>query len=219
MNFAMFEMRNANIETNLVTFYNNLHLSGKQWHPQEIQILCQNNPMYLDMYLSIMAETRDIEYGKGERESTYELFEQWLQINPTQAIQVISNIIPNYGCWKDVKYMCQRIHNKFPNHPMIASLLQMLNNALFQCHENKKATAYKWVPREKSAFRQFYHYLAVDWNVRILRKPETVPVKSMYKCYRQSLALIKARKPWMDRKPPTSYQSIIEKSISKKNKL
>ena len=183
MKQLLYDWRDATIEKDLVQLYNNLHLREKKWYPQEIQIMCKNNPMYLNWCLMMMAETRDIEYGKGERESTYHLFEQWLDIHPEMALETMKKIIPKYGCWKDIKYLCQRLYVKSPQHPMIASLLQLLNN--------DTASSVKWIPREKSAYRQFYHYLAVDWNMRILGKPASFPLKSMYKTYRQHLAWIK----------------------------
>ena len=184
--------RDIDIENDLVLLYNNLHLPSKNWKEYEIMQICKNHPMYLEWSLQIMAETRDLEEGKGERSSTYQLLEQWLQINPLAALDRFEVIIRSYGSWKDIKYLCQHLYNKSPQHEAIPYLLQMLNNALLSCHETTMVG--KWVPREKSKLGHFYHYLAMDWNTRILRQPPDMALSRIYKQYRQSLALVKSRK-------------------------
>lgn len=184
--------RDTDTENDLVLLYNNLHLPNKTWYKDEIQQICKNNPMYLEWSLQIMAETRDLEQGKGEREGTYQLLEQWIQIHPWTALERFEMIIRSYGCWKDIKYVCQRLYEQSPQHEAIPPLLRMLNNALLET--KLSTTAYKWVPREKSKLGHFYPYLAMDWNTRILRQSATLPTSRIYKQYRQSIALVKSQK-------------------------
>jgi len=87
------------------------------------------------LYLfKLIAQTRDAECGKGERELTYMMLYIWYQHYPILAIfavkaivgaeivdltpKTVFHIYPNerhhYGCWKDIKYLCGYVREHSP---------------------------------------------------------------------------------------------------------
>jgi hypothetical protein len=105
---------------------------------QNIQCERENQIVYVMelLYLyKLIAQTRDAECGKGERELTYMMLYVWYQHYPILAIYAVKAIVGaeindstpetmfhidsneryHYGCWKDIKYLCGYIKEHSPN--------------------------------------------------------------------------------------------------------
>jgi hypothetical protein len=96
------------------------------------ELLCSLNPHknLLKMLYKLIAQTRDICYGKGERDITYMMIYQWWRYYPLLALTALYSMMfsgyhsdyvfntyidvnneyaphqNSYGCFKDVKYFC-----------------------------------------------------------------------------------------------------------------
>ena len=80
-----------------------------------------NRKKHLILLYKLIAQTRDITYGKGERLLTYVLISAWYKFYPVSASFAIKVMVCNnendddlyspYGSWCDIKYFCHYIHN------------------------------------------------------------------------------------------------------------
>jgi hypothetical protein len=76
---------------------------------------------HLLLLYKLIAQTRDIAYGKGERLLTYVLIAAWYKFYPVSASFAIKVMVSNndndddlyspYGSWCDIKYFCHYIQN------------------------------------------------------------------------------------------------------------
>ena len=106
----------------------------------------------------MIAQTRDIVYGKGERKLTYMMIYIWYKFYPTLAIYAIHRlvdilILPDnfngigadklintyvatrrhaFGCWKDIKYLCYFLRSRSHNHPLIDVAISIMNKQLYR---------------------------------------------------------------------------------------
>jgi len=136
--------------------------------------------IYLDLFYCLIGQTRDIKYGKGERDASYILIYTFFDYYPTLAIYALySFVIPNgdniyntcYGSWKDIPYFCNFIRcfmNKF-EHPLIEICVEMLNNQLIKDELNLKnntniSMVAKWIPREKKKMDWLFDKLVINWS-------------------------------------------------------
>ncbi len=138
--------------------------------------------IYLDLFYCLIGQTRDITYGKGERDASYILIYTFYDYYPILAIYALySFVIPHgdnihnnacYGSWKDIPYFCNFIRcfmNKF-EHPLIEICIEMLNNQLIKDEFNLKnnitnvSTVAKWIPREKKKFDWLFDKLVINWS-------------------------------------------------------
>ena len=75
----------------------------------------------ITLLYKLIAQTRDITYGKGERLLTYVLISVWYNFYPVSASFAIKLMVSNndndddlfspYGSWCDIKYFCGYIRN------------------------------------------------------------------------------------------------------------
>ena len=72
---------------------------------------------YLLCLYKMIGQTRDIYFGKGERDISYVMICVWYKYFPSLALHAfrtftekINNNNP-YGCWSDVKYFCDFVKN------------------------------------------------------------------------------------------------------------
>jgi len=80
-----------------------------------------NKKRHLLLLYKLIAQTRDITYGKGERLLTYALIGAWYKFYPVSASFAIKAMVSNsdndndlfspYGSWCDIKYFCCYINN------------------------------------------------------------------------------------------------------------
>jgi len=108
---------------------------------------------YLILLYKMIAQTRDIAYGKGERKLTYMMIYIWYKFYPTLAIYAIHclvdiRILPDncngmdesvngtrrhaFGCWKDIKYLCYFLRSRSQNHPLIDVAISIMNKQLYR---------------------------------------------------------------------------------------
>ena len=111
-------------------------------------------PYFILLY-KMIAQTRDIVYGKGERKLTYMMIYIWYKFYPTLAIYAIHRlvdirILPDncngtdvdelangsqrhaFGCWKDIKYLCYFLRSRSQNHPLIDVAISIMNKQLYR---------------------------------------------------------------------------------------
>ena len=96
-------------------FVPQLHNSSNHWRYKNAYLY------YLKILWIMIAETRDIEIGKGERELTYRMLFVWYEFYPLLSIWMLKIImgvstgdihtrtIRGIGCWKDIKHLCHYI--------------------------------------------------------------------------------------------------------------
>jgi len=90
--------------------YNTLNAFSKIYG--NIFKVLQNHPekIYMEVLLLLLCHTRDIRYGKGQRDITYMMLIHWYKYNPTLTLKVIQNLLTyHYGCWSDIKYFCNYV--------------------------------------------------------------------------------------------------------------
>ena len=124
---------------------------------------------YLEMILCTIAYTRDIKYGKGERDITYMMIYALYNFFPILAIYLIKEIVgqnkesygswkkESYGSWKDISRLCDYIKEETNEYnPLITTLVEMAINQLKtdieKLDEDRKSNVAKWIPREKSKY-------------------------------------------------------------------
>ena len=110
---------------------------------------------YLILLYKMIAQTRDIVYGKGERKLTYMMIHIWYKFYPTLAIYALHRLVDirifpencngidadesgngsrrhAFGCWKDIKYLCYFLHSRSRNHPLIDVAISIMNKQLYR---------------------------------------------------------------------------------------
>jgi len=145
----------------------------------------------LKLLFKMIAQTRDIRNGKGERSFTYMMIYEWYLIQPDLAIRaleacvgvrndgcdVIRRVVPDfqwgngYGCWKDIKYFCGYVRSQSPkgeDDPLIRIAMTLLNQQLYldwiSVDDEKRSLSCKWVPREKSKYKWLFQKMAMQWS-------------------------------------------------------
>jgi hypothetical protein len=156
---------------------------------------CDEN-VEIDIYISyfillykLVAYTRDICLGKGERDLTYIMVEIWYKYFPVLAKHMLQTIAEVYGSWKDLKYYC-----KYTKHEkMMDYSIELWNNQLekdlLSFSTEKISNVSKWIPREKSTFGWLFEKCAIDWYPRFYG---TIPLNTniIKKEYRQILSSV-----------------------------
>jgi len=196
------EKDNTNI--NLVTLENQLNdlLFSLKGYLFIVEYQEEKNK-YLNLlsYLfKLIAYTRDIYDGKGERDLTYTMITVWYKHFPKLAMYIFEQICSSYstntnttfGSWKDAKYLCQYIKkntkllSEEKQEKCIQDIIQIMNNQLHIdfIHQNNLSLISKWIPREKSKFGWLYESLAKNWNEKF-EKPDPNPNTSPYQSYKK----------------------------------
>ena len=118
------------------------------------------------MILCAIAYTRDIRYGKGERDLTYMMIYALYKFFPIPAIYLMKEIVgqneesygswkqESYGSWKDISRLCDYIKTETSEHnPLITTLVEMAINQLKRDErEESPSNVAKWIPRENSKY-------------------------------------------------------------------
>jgi hypothetical protein len=114
------------------------------------------------MLYRLIAHTRDINDGLGERDLTYAMICVWYRHHPVHAIKALRFIVTSVGIgsWADIKYLCGYVvRTKDPNaDAIIDSAIGLMNyqlnvdrvawnNALVNYLQIKRATPNTLVPR------------------------------------------------------------------------
>ena len=131
---------------------------------------------YYILLYKLIAYTRDIFVGKGERDLTYMMIYIWYKQFPILAIHILQQTTkPLFGCWKDIKYFCNYVRENSPEKhkdPIIETCINILNQQLIKDlgeseseSESEKSNVSKWIPREKSKkFGWLFHKCAMQWS-------------------------------------------------------
>jgi len=124
----------------------------------------------LTIMYKLIGQTRDIIHGKGEQQLSFMQICVWYEHFPSLALNAFTYFVDledehPYGSWKDIKYCCNFVKEKFQDdkHPIIlhACLLMVaklkedwenfssMNGGSKISNDNKPISlAAKWVPRE-----------------------------------------------------------------------
>ena len=145
--------------------------------------------IYLELFYCMIGQTRDVVYGKGERELSYMLIFTFYDFFPSLTFYLVQRlVIPLfetnnfklcYGSWRDIPALCDFIY-RFTNHsehPLIDYCVVMMNQQLIQdyevwihsTHKSKDiiTNVAKWIPRENKQFDWLFQRLVVLWaNIR-----------------------------------------------------
>jgi hypothetical protein len=165
---------------------------------------------HLSLLYRMIAQTRDIIYGKGEYALAYMMVRVWHKFYPELAKFALKCFVTldnkdshQYGSWKDLKYFCEYCRNQGDNigSPLILYSVNLINqqikkdfnNILYDV--NNISLAAKWVPREKSKFSWLYKALATDYFHEFLdtAKNDDQERKAVLKCkteYRKVLSTL-----------------------------
>lgn len=124
---------------------------------------------YMSLLYRMIGHTRDIIDGKGEYALSYMLLGVWYKKHPELAKFAFRHFLISpegntdfhpYGSWKDVKYLCKQNNS----YPLVAYGMQLLLNQLkIDCDSETPSLAAKWVPREKSQFKDLFTTLALNY--------------------------------------------------------
>lgn len=165
---------------------------------------------YLDLLYKLIAYTRDIVLGKGERKLTYMMIYTWYKVFPILAVYAIEQLnngdVSTFGCWKDIKYLSYYIAENSCsgfNDPLIETCIEIANRQLSKdigC--SVISTVSKWIPRENSQFGWLFEKMAIQWAhmhyPRLLLSPNTElqyssALNKAKMIYRRTLSELNAR--------------------------
>jgi len=140
---------------------------------------------YLELFYCMIAQTRDIVYGKGERELSYMLIYTFYDFYPSLTFFLIQRLVyPSletknhklcYGSWRDIPALCNFIFHFSNNskHSLIDYCVEMMNKQLIQdyeiwihsTHKSNKiiSNVAKWIPRENKQISWLFQRLVVHW--------------------------------------------------------
>jgi hypothetical protein len=117
----------------------------------------------------------------GEYSACYVMIYVWHMYFPQLAYSAINMLIyterpglaPKYGCWKDLKKLCEYVYVQTRNekHEIITYCILNINNQLMEdIHAHSLgmeiSNISKWIPRENSAYGWLFELCAVDWQKR-----------------------------------------------------
>ena len=173
----------------------------------------------------MVAHTRDILHGKGERYLCYRMIYEWCLIDPVGGMKLLETCVRDYGCWKDVKYFCGVVCDlsRFGKEDELILMAAKFMNIQLRddWYGDKVSLVCKWIPREKSAYGWLFDKMALQWcymvNPHILRRAEGDGyVRAITKCkmqYRKVLSALnryvgvaevkKCARTWSEIKPVT----------------
>lgn len=125
---------------------------------------------YMSIMFRMIGQTRDIVDGKGEYSLAYMLLGVWEKHHPELARFALklfvvapegaSDDYHPYGSWKDIKFF----HKSNPTSELSSYGRRLLIEQLrIDEFSEKPSLAAKWVPREKSQFKDLFNQLAIDY--------------------------------------------------------
>lgn len=164
-------------------------------HSVLLKPFCSSNENMVKLLFKLVAHTRDILHGKGERYLCYRMIYEWCLIDMDGGIKLLETCVRDYGCWKDVKYFCDVVRSRSvrgKDDELIMLAAKFMNEQLrVDWYSDEKASLVcKWIPREKSAFGWLFDKMALQWcymvNPHILNSAEGDGyVRAITKCKMQ----------------------------------
>lgn len=140
---------------------------------------------YLTLLYKLIAYTRDIYVGKGERDLSYLMIFTWHCYFPSYAIRALELFTDSkysIGSWKDIKYFCKWVRDYSSlgiDDPLITICIEKMNRQ-FNLDRNRVniSMVAKWIPRESSQFEWLYNLMVTHW-VSTLSKKEKKKLYTM----------------------------------------
>ncbi len=134
---------------------------------------------YMSLLYRLIAHTRDIVDGKGEYPLSYMLLGVWDRHHPELAQFALRQfVIPSepeshpYGSWKDIKYL----HKYDESSQLVRYGIDLMVHQLrLDAVNNNPSLAAKWVPREKSQFKELFTILATNYFQEYILTAKTDP--------------------------------------------
>ena len=194
---AQYNWATSDIETILVQYSfqlvrsDNIEPLESKLHEiiQRIRTIQYDNPKYrtyLTILYKMIAQTRDIVDGKGEYNLSYMMIYVWWYYYPDLAYFAIRQftmgdaIQPSekkgeqeetphpYGCWKDIKYLCDYVFRRenYMGHPIINYCIELVKGQIkidkekYDKKEQPISLCAKWIPRESSKFGWLFDQIA-----------------------------------------------------------
>ena len=135
--------------------------------------------IYLRTLYEMIGHTRDIYFGRGERDLSYMMIFVWYSYFPVLAFYAFHTfVIPiktgthtysSFGCWNDIKYFCKYVLNETDiHHPLIEYAVSLANWQLKRDTNISGTTIQevsnvaKWIPRE-TKHPLLYEKFALNW--------------------------------------------------------
>jgi hypothetical protein len=129
---------------------------------------------YLEVIVKLIVNTRDIFNGKGEHDLFYTMMHELHNYFPVLSVFLLNNLT-SFGCWRDIKYLCNYVREKSGNDSLIRHCVSIVNKQLKKDIESWKysvnagsrnhiSNVAKWIPREKKRFLWLFDMLATDWS-------------------------------------------------------
>jgi hypothetical protein len=158
---------------------------------------------YLNILYKLIAYTRDIYHGKGERDLSYIMIIIWYRYFPDYAVNALKLFVSpdmkySIGSWKDMKYFCKMVrdHSSLGTEdPLILDCIQIMNNQFnidrynINRPENISLVS-KWIPRESSSFGWLYEKMVFDWSFSLSKKEKKLSWNQIKKKYRTQMSNI-----------------------------
>jgi len=146
---------------------------------------------YIEIMFLMIAHTRDIAFGRGERDIVYGMLYVWYQIFPVLAVYALDCVVNShnqsdltYGSWKDIARLCDYIRRESHNddHPLILTAIEMANRQLrldiLNLRDGKPiSNVSKWIPREKSKRDWLYDMFVKDFFPRMHLSRDSFDIK------------------------------------------
>jgi hypothetical protein len=149
-------------------------------NPESVESMCRqlikkytssNDIISLYHLYGVIRETREVLL---ERDLTYIQLYVWYEENMIWGATALGECVYTYGCWKDIKYLCEycRKNSGRTDHPFILYAICLLDQrlkedwAFFVSDPPQVAyisQAAKWTPREKSKYGWIYTILSVGY--------------------------------------------------------
>lgn len=162
-------------------------------------LLCENSVELIVLY-KIIGQTRDIDFGKGERDLSYMMIYVWNDYYESLAQFALSCFVnpigdgKSYGSWKDIKKLCQYVFQRTndPDHSIIRFCITLMcdnlrmDNAIDDASEDSLSLCARWVPRESSTNGCWlFRKLAVSYFPQFINtaKSEESKKKALNKTY------------------------------------
>lgn len=134
---SLFTMLNRGLEQSYIKNY-----VGKIYGRKKAEEMC-------DMFVMAF-QTRDVRGGKGERR-LFHNFMTSLYEHDKETIQQVLQLIPEYGCWRDMWELIRVLPEL--EGSILAVAAQQFKDDLVKCQsdqKNKMSLLAKWLPRENS---------------------------------------------------------------------
>ena len=231
---------NSYYENKIVRFYFLLHQNNISESSRELHFLLkamkydlQRGDITVYIYLRTLYEmighTRDMYFGRGERDLSYMMIFVWYSYFPVLAFYAFNRLVipiqdgpytyPSFGCWKDIKYFCKYVLKETSDihHPLIGSAVSLANWQLKRDKDTNSieqtSNVAKWIPRETKE-PLLYEQFVLNWYDTQPRNLNT-SLSFMKKKYRTMISnickqqIISATNHWVCKQSNKSQNEII----------